>query len=522
MEEQQQQEEQDITTLPTEEEEQPEATKSVKNFWERLDEVFTQNTELRERMEELVEQFPTEQRVNTSVYRSFLFQPERISLCSNDDTSLDTAQALVGVPTPPDASGNIDYYYPTSSQGHAEAERFSSFRIRLARPLRNVKSIQLLSAVIPNAIQNIPDDQVFFLYYKVRSIANSYKGAWSAGTKYNPGDIITYVTTEYVLNAESIGAPVPSLNPKYQSITLPPNLNRPNYYDLNPYRIQTVFFLPTFSWSPEYQAADPNLSSFFNRTFEDYNDLVNSLNIVASSAELNCSEQDDISFQYNEQSSKIIFTPNPANIAAGYYYLPLGYADPNISGFFSLKLFPLAVDGGVIITDLTLYDTLPASIMNPRLGFTWNGVFPNPFLSANPWTDKNLMASLYWYLRSNDPDYQPSQIALKSNFLTFNSYPDLVNTSCVRVYADFALGSTEDSLNSTSSTNNSSGGLLSIVPVNTTNLGVGFYQNNFDNPLTKVPQNITEVGINMLTDQGTPFYLPNSATVLLELGITYQ
>ena len=117
----------------------------------------------------------------------------------------------------------------------------------------------------------------------------------------------------------------------------------------------------------------------------------------------------------------------------------------------------------------------------------------------------------------------PSYKSNISNLITFNSYPDLVNTSCVRIYADFTLSSTLDSLGSALPIGTSTQqGLLSIIPINTNNLGVGFYQNNFNNPLTKIPQNITEIAIFMLTDQGVPFYLPNSATVLLELAIEYK
>ena len=115
-------------------------------------------------------------------------------------------------------------------------------------------------------------------------------------------------------------------------------------------------------------------------------------------------------------------------------------------------------------------------------------------------------------MRPSDPIYTVTVMA--QDRTTANSYPDLVNTSCVRIYCDVTLSSTEDSLGTK--------GLLSVVPVNTSNLGVGFYQNNFNNELTKIPQIISEVGITMLNDQGQPFYLPNSATVILELGITYH
>ena len=132
-----------IETIPqseSKEEATPQPTRSVGNFWERLDQVFVQNSQLRDRMNELIEQFPDEAKINQD-FKSSIFQPERLSLCSNDDIQPSSYTPGVNEQTFP---------YNTST-GHYPSEYFSEFRVRLARPLRNVKSMQLLSAVIPNA-----------------------------------------------------------------------------------------------------------------------------------------------------------------------------------------------------------------------------------------------------------------------------------------------------------------------------------------------------------------------------------
>ena len=125
-------------------------------------------------------------------------------------------------------------------------------------------------------------------------------------------------------------------------------------------------------------------------------------------------------------------------------------------------------------------------------------------------------------MRPKDPRFLAAPFNLQpwtADQVTANSYGDLVNTSCVRIYADVIMGSTQDSNNTKQ---DDAEGLLSVVPINATNLGVGFYQNNFDNKLTKLPSIITEVGVRLVNDQGLPFSLPNSATVLLELSIDYS
>ena len=546
---------QEIATVSTEQ--QPvkeEPIKDVGTFWERLDEVLqlVKSGGVRSNIvEDILEAFPEMEKIKQD-YKSAIFQPDRLALCSNDDI-----QGNTNLNTP---------FLPFNERvGHYPGEKFSSFRVRLTRPLRNVKQIQLLSAVIPNAIQNIPDEQVFFFWYKLRSVALANLGAYSAVTTYKTGDIVSYNTLNYVNKTQSLnitpglvywvvtttlpatsvwaagtiyntGAVVSYNNQNWVcqvnatqnvipgttywvQITLPADTSRPNYYDLNPNHINYLWLAPSYYFPYEYTlAANPLL---FNRTFQDYDDLVNTLNFIISQDNILNNAQNDISFQYNPTLNKIIMIPNPANLTAGYYYLPCGYEDPNLASFMSSNraIYGLQEQFAANYLQYNAGYTL-----NLRLGFTWNGIYTNPFLT-NPWSDNNFMGSLFWYMRKQDPGFNPPLFlpVLLQDIITFNSYPDLVNTSCVRINADFALSSTQDSLGSTIPDNNTAPqGLLSIVPVNASNLGVGFYQNNFNNPLTKIPQNLTEIGISMLTDQGLPYYLPNSATVLLELAVEYN
>lgn len=512
--EQEQDQQQDILPTPVEttEEEQPEVepTKSVKNFWERLDEVFAQSSQMKERMDELLQQFP-EIAAPQAKFTSFIFQPERISLCSNDDMQPNTSIITTEV--------NTIY-------SHKLAESFSSFRIRLIRPLRNIKSIQLLSAVIPNAIQNIPDNQIIFFYYRLRSVQNSIQGAWNNLTNYDAGDIVTFLGNTFVaiqpnINYQPVGG---QLGVWWAGpIQLPVDQTRPNYYDLNPYHIYAVNMAPTLAPPPE---ATGNYL-IYNRTFQDYNDLLTTLNACAADATMS-SIGNDLQFTFDATLNKFQVQGAQVNSASpnNIYYLPCGYEDPNIE----IAMSNINNVDYPVFQNLSGYynpnEPTPTSIwsknynLNLRLGFTWNGLLPNIFQFPNIW-NSIIPQLVFNYLRKGDPGY--NIVAWNQNLLTANSYADLVNTSCVRLYADFTLASTQDSLGSTTSDYQATAqGLLSVIPVNANNLGVGFYQNNFSNPLTKIPENLTEIGITMLTDQGLPYYLPNSATVLLELAVTYK
>lgn len=487
--------EQDIP--PTQEQEEAvEPTRSVKNFWERLDEVFTQNTDLRDRLNEIVDQFPTEA-APSSAYRSFVFQPERISVTSNED-----AEPSIN---PAELYGSLE-----QQAGHQPAETFSQFRVRFQKSLINVKSLQLLSCVIPNATTNIPDYQTTFFYYRIRSVALANKGAWNSSTLYTAGDIVTFLGNTFAAlqnnsNYQPVGVQIGVwwTGP----ITLPVDTTRPNYFDLNGEKLFYFSLLPTQGLPPESQVALNE--SGFNRTFQDYQDLVTGLNTALQIPQQPTPSANDISFVYNQTVNRIQMVPNATNIAAGYYYMPAGYEDPNVVA--ALSAVPDLIPEG---------SYKPGYTLNLRLGFTWNGLFPNPAAFSNPWVQTPLINALYWYLRPCDPAIvSVSTEAWNRQIITANSYPDLVNTSCVKVYCDLTAGSTEEGQ---ILGQQQQSGLLSIVPVNTTNLGVGFYQNNFNNPLTKVPRIISELQIRLVNDQGQPFVLPNSATVLLELGITYH
>ena len=500
-----------VSMVPVEEPSEQEQTaivptKSVKNFWERLDEVFTQTSGLRDKLDEIVDQFPTEAK-NASAYRSFIFQPERISITSNEDIFPSVSLAERNIAT----SGE--------DSGHQIAETFSEFRVRFQKSLINVKSLQLLSCVIPNAIQNIPNYSVCFFYYKIRNVTNSLQGAWNSATVYSVGDFVTFLGNTFVCiqgnqNYQPVGG---QLGVWWNPVTLPTDGTRPNYFDLDdPQKLGAFYLVPTFG---DVAEALPVLDEpAFNRSFTDYADLVTSLNVAQNSYAVNLLDPNDVQFTYDQTLNKIQMIPNAAQIAAGYYYMPAGYEDPRVTAMKT--------------TLDALYPNMfrPGYTLNLRCGFTWNGIFPDPIALGNPWGPNRivppppgyqyqanpLVNSLYWYMRPADPVLN---LPWSRQIVTANSYPDLVNTACVKIYADVALGSAEEGqvIGQQQQT-----GLLSIVPVNTTNLGVGFYQNNFNNPLTKVPPIISEIGIRLVNDQGLPFVLPNSATVLLELGITYH
>jgi hypothetical protein len=104
--------------------------KDVTTFWTRLDSLLTNLEE-------------TEATKKKPAFKSFINQPERVNISSDSDINI------------------------TQSQDAITEQTFSSFKVNIARPFLDVKSIQLLRASIPNAVTNIPDEECVFWYYRI-------------------------------------------------------------------------------------------------------------------------------------------------------------------------------------------------------------------------------------------------------------------------------------------------------------------------------------------------------------------
>jgi hypothetical protein len=172
-------------------------------------------------MEQLLEDLPKVMREETS-YRSFIYQPERISV--NSRQSLKNPQLLDGL------QFQSDYY--------------ASFMSELRTPLLRIQALELLRGTIPNALTSIPNSETAFFYYRIGST----------------GD------------------------PDYL----------PDYSQLDVNHIHMVRLLTTFVYSPDNYINPDALG--FNKTFEDYDDLVNELN-KSTLIDPNYDDQDWVSLQ---------------------------------------------------------------------------------------------------------------------------------------------------------------------------------------------------------------------------------
>ena len=295
----------------------------------------------------------------------------------------------------------------------------------------------------------------------------------------------------------------------------------------------------------------------FNRTFTDYFDLATELAKSCSNDPSYDSngylgnrfpifEPDDISITYNSTLNKFIFTgKNDYEFNTNTQlatYLSAGYEDPILwdpidpeatpVNAYSLQQFTTATTSGE--GDFPLLSGIKGQpykvnrTLNLRLGFTWNGIYSDSLFPINTTqlvgdNARPASVTLSFLNRLRPvPEYffvdAPASILrgtgpFGNSEYTADYYANLVYTNTVSLYADFTGASTYDSMTNTQ--------LLACVPMNASNLGVAFYNTSLYCPLTKISDQIYEIEIRMLTDTGSPYVIPNSCIVSLELALTY-
>ena len=422
-------------------------------------------------MEEILDVLAEQTDHIAPIYHSSVYQAERIELNSFQDVNRNTR-------------------LPATQRRLQPCEFYNTFRIRLKNPLLRVKGIQLLSAILPNPNVSIPPSQLTFLYYRLPEM--STMPVWNNTVVYNKYDVVLYSGTYYVAKAGvSAGQAPPNSNTfNWELLGVQTALdNQPNYfYLINGEGLQYVYLKDTLH--NLLSRTDTTLNT--NRIFTDYQDLVNALNYSCANAPY-ASIPNDIEFQVDPTTNLLRFVPNHILTS---FYIPVGFEDTIAQAY---------VAANNPFQNGTAQD--PNYLLNQRLGFTWNGVidFPN---------DYGDMFQSQEFFESIDPYLCPNPFShINLAYIVFNAPPNLCNTSSVHIYSDIPLGSSQSSVKG--------GGLLSVIPMNAAQYGVCYYQNNFDRPLTKIPDMIHEIFIELRTDNDEPFWLPYSACVILELGIKY-
>jgi hypothetical protein len=241
------------------------------------------NGDTEKAIEEILNDFERQPLQDRRTFRAYLNQPELICLSSTN------AQTQ----SPPISPMTFNQYY--------------NFTVNLPRPALDVKSLQLLKAVIPQAQCSIPDYSLVFPYYRLRTV---------------PIDDIGQVA----------------------------------FVDLPTLRsICYVRLLPSY-YKPELLSPSYLTTQYgFNRTFNDYEELVNEINKGCKfNLQFTAPENyiaNDVEFYYDKQLNKIIFRGlnayTPPEINAYELWSPDNTYATNVIIFYDLEFYKSKIDDNI-------------------------------------------------------------------------------------------------------------------------------------------------------------------------------
>ena len=236
-----------------------------------------------------------------------------------------------------------------------------------------------------------------------------------------------------------------------------------------------------------------------NRYFSDPADFVTQLNAAAAVggdalANNPIWANGDVTFAYNATTKQITMTGN----TAGRFYAIAGWDDPVVNAYQASGAILMPNFNGV---GTTAQPQVVNWTLNLRVGYAYSGTSFDRQAGGNA-NARQAYANVTNTAFAN-------AVAIPSD-----SYPNLVYSQCVYLYANIVAGS---SLGSGRQHN-----LLSVIPSNAPQLGVISYVATTVNWLTKVPDNIHEIFIEMRDDANQPFTLPDNAQVNVEFGFYYK
>lgn len=251
---------------------------------------------------------------------------------------------------------------------------------------------------------------------------------------------------------------------------------------------------------PSYYQAPAALGTAFtrNRFISDPADFVVLLNQAASAGGDNVTYNPywtagDITFSYNSTTKQITFTGN----TAGRFYTPAGWADPIVASAAAPNVVMPNFNG----TGTTVQPYVNNWTLNLRVGYAMSGAsFGLP-------VNRGSSANTQYANLTNTA--VANAVAVPAD-----SYPNLVYSQCVYIYSNIVAGV---SLGSGGQHN-----LLAVVPSNAPQLGVIQYTALTVNMMSKMPDTIYEISIDMRDDANQPFLLPDNAQCNLELAFVYE
>jgi hypothetical protein len=236
-----------------------------------------------------------------------------------------------------------------------------------------------------------------------------------------------------------------------------------------------------------------------NRYINDPSDLVTLLNQAAGAGGDDVTynvywSSAEVTFSYSTTTKQITFVGN----SSGSFYAPAGYNDPIVATIQAgtagtRPVMPNATSGTTAQPQVEQYT------LNLRVGYA---------MSGNARGSQSFGAGQTAYANSTNVAYAYNVA------VPVDSYPNLIYTNNVYLYASFMAGA--------SLTSNNRHNLLACCPITVGAFGVAQYVAATSNLLTKLSQTIQNIVIELRDDADQPYTLPDNAQVSLEVSFSYQ
>ena len=454
--------------------------------------------------------------VKKSIYHSYINQPSLISISS--DTSI-------------------------IKEFNTNNTAFYTFTCNIEKPPINVKSLQLLSANIPQAKgYSFDDTELIFPYYRLKTqlnvAGNTIVEEPSIDNLYYVRLLPSYYPSNIIPNAQNYGFNKTFNN--YQELSN--ELAKACQNDLLYTNINYSKFTPndvTIRYNETFNKFEMIGNNIYNRIDAGYPPVwdvdatYNTNDIVFYSGSFYISLIDN---NINEEPVYLtnwqLYEETPTTI--WNTYLVCGYDDPN---FYTLQqdINQQINDGNADffygqygLNNIVSIPSQPykrGKSLAKRIGFTWNGVYNwqqsntiEPFL----YTQGSSMPLLWNRLRPIPP-YElivdvgatpiPNNNPYTQNTYIADDYCNLVYSSIINIYSDITSASSFD----TQSKKN----ILAIAPLNCSQLGISFVNNFIDNPLTKINSDIYQIRIELRNEIDEPYYISNNGIITLMFKLTY-
>jgi hypothetical protein len=331
---------------------------------------------------------------------------------------------------------SVDSFLRTSNNAATSGNgMWNSYTITPNVPLRKVKKVQMVKAVVPNIALPLDDNKdLMFFYHKLTT-----------------------------------GTPTPVSG-----------------------NLKCVRLYPS-----QYQPAGSYTTYTRNKYVSTGSDLATLLNAAASTSGDSLTynpiwSNNDATFAYDATTNKMTFAGK--DTTAGTSYCIAAYDSPVVAAYLATNAITLnALNGN------TTQKYVPNYTMNLKLGYALSYNTVPPF-SSSPITGCANLTGV--------------GIAA-TTAIPVDSYLNLVPTSAIYVFANWAGSAGQSGQNNRN--------LLGVIPNTTAPFGVITYQEQGNAPfLTSVLDDIYDLTIELRTDANTPYWLPDSCSVNILLGLQYE